>query len=57
MQSGAWTMESNKEDIKRLIKRIDKILQDGLLDDKEFQEFEILLLESLRLILKTLSKE
>ena len=50
-------MVSNKEDIQSLINRIDKVLQDGILDDKEFLEFEMLILESLRLILKYLSSK
>ena len=49
-------MVSNKEKLQDLIKRIDHLLKDGVLDEQEFRDFEILILESLRAILQILSE-
>jgi hypothetical protein len=46
-----------KENVQSLIKRIDQVLKDGVIDEQEFREFEFLILESLRVILDILSNE
>lgn len=46
-----------KEDAQTLIKRIDQVLKNGVIDEQEFREFELLMLESLRVILSILSKQ
>ncbi|MFX1563013.1 MAG: hypothetical protein ACFFDP_06870 [Promethearchaeota archaeon] len=46
-----------KEDVQTLIKRLDQVLEDGVIDEQEFREFEFLMLESLRFILKILTEK
>jgi len=46
-----------KVDIQTLIKRIDQVLEDGVIDEQEFREFEFLILESLGFILKILTEK
>ncbi len=45
------------DELKKLIARIDRVLNDEVLDNSEFQEFEKLILESLRAILSILSQQ
>jgi hypothetical protein len=50
-------MVSRKEELQTLIKRIDHVLADGTIGAHEFREFEILILESLRTILRILQEQ
>jgi hypothetical protein len=57
MRSGDDILPATKEDLHKLIGRIDQVLEDGVVEEEEFREFEVLILESLRAILRILSKE
>ncbi|MFX1476212.1 MAG: hypothetical protein ACFFCO_12140 [Promethearchaeota archaeon] len=50
-------MTSTKQELRDLIGRIDQVLADGVVEEEEFREFEVLILESLRAILKALAKD
>jgi hypothetical protein len=50
-------MAKTHDKLKQLIARIDRVLSDEILDDSEFQEFEKLILESLRAIMSILSEK
>ncbi len=57
MREGEEYMTSTKEELQGLIGRIDQVLTDGVVEEGEFREFEVLILESLRAILKILAKD
>ncbi len=57
MGGGEANLTSTKQELRDLIGRIDQVLADGVVEEEEFREFEVLILESLRAILKALAKD
>ena len=57
MRDGEEYLTSTKQELQGLIGRIDQVLTDGVVEEGEFREFEVLILESLRAILKILGKD
>lgn len=57
MRDGEVYLTSSKQELQGLIGRINQLLSDGVVDEEEFREFEVLILESLRAILKILVKD
>jgi hypothetical protein len=57
VRSGEAGLTTTKQELKGLIGRIDQVLTDGVVDEEEFREFEVLILESLRVILQILAKD
>lgn len=57
MWSGETNLSTTKQELQNLIGRIDQVLADGVVEEEEFREFEVLILESLRAILRLLIKK
>ncbi len=57
VRDGEVCLTSSKQELQGLIGRINQLLSDGVVDEEEFREFEVLILESLRAILKILVKD